>query len=108
MRSANEALAQMAWIAIAGVYGLAGTVGGMFYLLRRGALSLPRFTAQPAKWALFMSMCTAGTLANQLPMTWMTYDTAVSLQVQYSKFAVNIVATMVFHFMILWLTFTGK
>jgi hypothetical protein len=36
MRSANDALYQAAWLALGGLYGIVGVIGGLFYLMRRG------------------------------------------------------------------------
>ena len=57
MRSANEALAQLAWIGIVVVYGVVGVVGGSFYLLRRKQLA----AASALPWARRLArQCTSG------------------------------------------------
>ena len=69
MRSANEAVSQMAWIAIALLYGVAGTVGGVFMVYRRGVL-----LARPAGcWAVLLAGLLSAATVSTLPLEWMRY-----------------------------------
>jgi hypothetical protein len=73
MRSGNEAIAQVAWIAIAGGYGLLGIGMAIFHLLRRKAL----LAMSALRWALGVAcLATAATLCD-FPLTWIQYKTSV-------------------------------
>jgi hypothetical protein len=74
IRSANESVALAAAFAMILILGLGGCGGGIFFLVRRGAL-----VWRPAlAWGLVVSALTGLTLLNGLPLAWMGYDTAVS------------------------------
>jgi hypothetical protein len=101
MRSGNEAIAQVAWIAIAGGYGLLGVGTAVFHLLRRKAL-----LATSALWwaAGVASLATAAQLCD-FPLTWIQYKTSVGLQLHYMTFAVNLIASLGLYTVILWASF---
>jgi len=76
MRSANTTIAQGGLIAVGLIYILGGCLYGLYWLLRRSAV----------RWR--MAVIWGGIVAglqflsslNQLPLAWMTYDTAVEPQ----------------------------
>ncbi len=73
MRSANNTIAAGASIFMSIVYIL-GSIVGLFFLLRQG-WALWR-TAR--YWGLFVAALQALAALNQLPLSWMGYDTAVT------------------------------
>jgi hypothetical protein len=75
MRSANNGIAIGASIAMALLYLVGGTAIGLFLLLRgRWVVWKP-----PIKWAVAIACVWLVLALNQWPMSWMGYDTAVSV-----------------------------
>ncbi len=75
MRSLNEFIALIAFIAVVFLYVFGGCLIGFYYLLRnRWLLWRPAFI-----WGLVIGLFQAADTINQIPLVWFYYDTAVSL-----------------------------
>jgi hypothetical protein len=75
MRSANNGIAIGASVAMALLYLVGGSAIGLFLLLReRWVLWRP-----PLKWAIAIALLWVLLALNQWPLSWMGYDTAVSV-----------------------------
>ncbi len=75
MRSANNGIAIGASVAMALLYLVGGSAIGLFLLLRgRWVVWLP-----PLKWAVAIGSLWVVLALNQWPLSWMGYDTAVSV-----------------------------
>jgi hypothetical protein len=103
MRSANEALAQVAWIGIVLLYGVVGVVGGSWYLLRRNALA----AASALPWSLVLGIGMGAAVAVQLPLSWMTYSTEVDVRAFGLDFAVKVIVNTLFLLTICYLSFVA-
>ena len=103
MRSANEALAQLAWIGIVVVYGVVGVVGGSFYLLRRKQLA----AASALPWAALLAGGAGGAVGVTLPLAWMSYSTEVDVRVFGLDFGVKCAVNTAFLFAVTYLSFVA-
>jgi len=75
MRSANNGIAIGAGVAMALLYLVGGSAIGLFLLLReRWVVWKP-----PVKWAIAIACLWVALALNQWPLSWMDYDTAVSV-----------------------------
>ena len=75
MRSANETLAAGASIAMLLLYVVGGAVGTFFLLRQRWVL-----WKTALRWGLIVGGLQGAVLLNQIPLSWMYYDTAISTQ----------------------------
>ena len=92
MRSANVAVSKLSFVGLSILYGVAGVIGGIFLLLRRKAL-----VTRPAVISgVLLSLMVSTAMVCKFPLEWMTYDTALSLDVFYTQFGVMLVANFVF------------
>ena len=92
MRSANVAVSQLSFTGLSILYGVAGVIGGIALLLRRKAL-----VTRPAIISgVFLSAMVSAAMVCKFPLEWMTYDTALSLDVFYTQFVIILVANFVF------------
>lgn len=75
MRSLNEFISLIAFMAMVFLYVFGGCLIGFYYLLRtRWLLWRPAFI-----WGLVIGIFQAANTINQIPLMWFHYDTAVSL-----------------------------
>jgi hypothetical protein len=91
MRSANNGIATGASIAAAIFYVIGGCVIGLFMLLRNRWV----LWKQPLKWGLFVASLQALVVLNQWPLTWMGYDTAVSVSTFSMQVVVQALVTFI-------------
>ncbi|MBN1349847.1 CPBP family intramembrane metalloprotease [candidate division KSB1 bacterium] len=76
MRSANNTIASISVIGMALLYGIGGCIIGLFFLLRqRWVLWKKAFY-----WGFFISFLLVLAQINRLPLEWMDYDTALSVE----------------------------
>lgn len=92
MRSANNAIATAAKLAMRFLYILGGCIIGFFFLVRR------RYAIwHPAvKWGIFVATLMSLTEINQLPLMWMHYDTALSMQGFLLRFIISLLAQFLY------------
>lgn len=92
MRSANNTIAAAANMAMMLLYVLGGCIFGLLFLMRR------RFTIwqAPILWGVIVAFLHALTILNQLPMAWMQYNTALSIQGFLLQLLVKIIAQFIF------------
>lgn len=92
MRSANNTIAAAANMAMMFLYVLCGCIIGLFILMRR------RFVIwhTPIMWGFIVAFLHALTTLNQLPLAWMQYNTALSIQGFLLQLAVKIIAQFIF------------
>jgi membrane protease YdiL (CAAX protease family) len=76
MRSANDTINVAGSLAFVVLYVIGGCGIGLFYLLRERWV----IWRQPLFWGLFVSFLQVLAGINQWPLTWMSYDTALSSQ----------------------------
>lgn len=76
MRSANEAIGVASSLGMAILYIVIGCGVGLFYLLRQRYI----LWRQPLLWAGVIAALQFFVGVNQLPLVWMDYDTAVSVE----------------------------
>jgi membrane protease YdiL (CAAX protease family) len=76
MRAANDTIGVADSIAMVVLYIIGGCIIGLFFLLRERWV----IWRQPLFWGLFVSFLQVLVGINQLPLTWMDYDTALSAQ----------------------------
>ncbi|MCA9742141.1 CPBP family intramembrane metalloprotease [candidate division KSB1 bacterium] len=76
MRSANDTIAFGASMAMGLLYILGGCIIGLFFLLRQRWVQWRR----AVHWGLFIAALQFLAGLNQLPLSWMMYDTALSTQ----------------------------
>ncbi|MCI0514745.1 CPBP family intramembrane metalloprotease, partial [candidate division KSB1 bacterium] len=101
MRSANETIASADVIVMIVLYGIAGCIGGIFYLLRKKWLQWRK----PVFWALFIAVLMTMVEINRWPLTWMSYDTAISAQGFVLRQIMMLLITFLAEFGLLGLTF---
>ena len=75
MRSANETLAAGAGIAMLVLYIIGGGIGTFFLLRQRWVL-----WKTALRWGIFIGVLQGAVILNQIPLSWMYYDTAISTQ----------------------------
>jgi len=75
MRSANETLAAGASVAMLLLYVVGGAIGTFFLLRQRWVL-----WKTALRWGLIVGGLQGAVLLNQIPLSWMYYDTAISTQ----------------------------
>jgi hypothetical protein len=98
MRSANETIGFGASAAMVLLYILGGCGIGLFFLLRHHFV----VWRQPLFWGLLIAFLQVLAGLNQLPLTWMDYDTALSSQ----GFLLNQIMSLLGQFIILAIVFT--
>jgi membrane protease YdiL (CAAX protease family) len=76
MRSTNNILGSVATVAIILFYVIGGCIIGLFFLLRQRWV----IWRKPLFWGIFVAFLQLLEGINGLPLTWMDYDTAVSIQ----------------------------
>ena len=76
MRSANTTIAQGGLIAVGLIYILGGCLYGLYWLLRRNAVKW----RMAVVWGSIVAGLQFLASLNQLPLAWMSYDTAVGPQ----------------------------
>ena len=74
MRSSNNTIAAFAGSAAGLLYGFGGCLGGMVWLMRRGAWQWK----PAARWAGVVALLLGASLLASLPASWLAYDTATS------------------------------
>ena len=77
MRSSNQTITNIASIATLTLYGLGGCLIGLFFLLRQRWV----LWRKPLFWGIVVAALLTLTAINWWPLTWLWYDTALSLQV---------------------------
>ncbi|MBN2369985.1 MAG: CPBP family intramembrane metalloprotease [Vicinamibacteria bacterium] len=93
MRSANEAIALSASVAVAVALGIGGCIVGIFILLRQRWL----LWRHALVWGLLVGFLEAGAYLGYWPLLWMRYDTAVSA----TNFALQLFASAMMQFLII-------
>jgi len=73
MRSANEAIGIGSVVGLALLYGVGGIGIGLFVMLRRGWV----LWRHAVFWGAFVGLLQVLASVNELPLVWMTYDTAL-------------------------------
>ncbi len=101
MRSANETIASADLIVMAVLYGIAGCIGGIFYLLRKKWLQWRK----PIFWAAFIAALQVLVSINNWPLAWMSYDTAISAQGFFFQQILQLLVIFLAEFGLLGLTF---
>ncbi len=101
MRSTNETIASADLIVIAILYGLAGCIGGIFYLLRKKWLQWRK----PVFWAAFIAVLQVLVEINRWPLSGMSYDTAISAQGFFLQQIMQLLMIFLVEFGLLGLTF---
>jgi hypothetical protein len=76
MRSANTTIAQGGLIAVGLIYVLGGCLYGLYWLLRQSAVKW----RMAAVWGSIVAGLQFLASLNQLPLAWMSYDTAIGPQ----------------------------
>ena len=103
VRSANEALAQLAWIGIVVLYGVVGVAMGSWLLMRRNALA----AASAAPWSVALAGGMGGAMAVQLPLQWMAYATELEVGVFQLDYAVKVAVQSAFFLAVAFLSFAA-
>jgi hypothetical protein len=101
MRSANNTIAMFAQLAMVGLYLVGGCLVGLFFLFRRRWVvwKMPVFFA--AIVALFQVLASV----NELPLEWVSYDTADSVKGFILNHLVGYISSFVEEFVLLGLSF---
>ena len=103
MRSANNTIALVASMVMVLIYILGGCVIGSFFLFRQGWIIW--------KPALYMGVFVAGLQAlaqlNQLPLSWMVYDTALSTSRHILEQLIETIGTFIIFTVLMTLSFMG-
>jgi hypothetical protein len=89
MRSTNEAINAASSIAVFGPYLLGFCGIGLFVMIRRHWV----LWRQPLFWGVFIAVLMGLNQLNSLPLSWMSYDTAVSARSFEIRQLMNAVAT---------------
>ena len=101
MRSANNTIATSALIAAAILYIVGGCVIGLFLLLKQGWV----LWRKALFWGLFVAFMQVLAQINQWPLSWMTYDTALTAQWFMMQQIVMLLLTFLGEGLLLTLTF---
>lgn len=91
MRAANEAIGLYSAVGMLLLYVVGGIAVGLFFMLRQRYV----LWRQAAIWGLVVGGLQAAATINDLPMLWMTYDTAVSRSNFLAQQVAAIVATLI-------------
>ena len=103
MRSANEAIAQLAWIGIVVLYGVCGVAMGSWLLMRRNALA----AASAAPWSVALAGGMGGAMGVQMPLQWMSYATELEVGVFQLDYGVKVAVQSAFFLAIVFLSFVA-
>ena len=103
VRSANEALAQLAWIGIVVLYGVVGVAMGSWLLMRRNALA----AASAAPWSVALAGGMGGAMAVQMPLQWMAYATELEVGVFQLDYGVKVAVQSAFFLAVVFLSFAA-
>ena len=103
MRSANEAIAQLAWIGIVVLYGVGGVAMGSWLLMRRNALA----AASAAPWSVVLAGGMGGAMGVQMPLQWMAYATELEVGVFQLDYGVKVAVQSAFFLAIVFLSFVA-
>ena len=103
MRSANEAIAQLAWIGIVVLYGVGGVAMGSWLLMRRNA----RAAASAAPWSVVLAGGMGGAMGVQMPLQWMSYATELEVGVFQLDYGVKVAVQSAFFLAIVFLSFVA-
>lgn len=76
MRSANQTLSDSAFIAASVLFFIGGCVIGLFFLIRQRRV----VWRTPLIWGVVVAFLGALVSINSWPLTWMNYDTALTIQ----------------------------
>ena len=103
MRSANDTIAFVASMVMVLIYILGGCVIGSFFLLRQGWIIW-----KPALYfGIFVAALQALAQLNQLPLSWMVYDTARSASEHVLQQLIGTVGTFIIFTVLMTLSFMG-
>ncbi len=103
MRSANTTIAQGGLIAVGLLYVLGGCLYGLYWLLRRSAVKW----RMAAVWGGIVAGLQLLSSLNQLPLAWMSYDTALAPQSFVLQQVVSALAGAVGMGLLITLTFVA-
>jgi len=92
MRSANNTISTAASIAMVVLYILGGCIIGLFFLLRQRWV----VWRKPLCWGIFVAFLQVLASINFLPLAWMSYDTAISIQQFLIQQIVQLLGTLIF------------
>jgi len=92
MRSANDTIYTISYVAIFILYILGGCILGLVMLVKQRRV----LWRKAVLWALFIAFGIALLQLNNLPLTWMQYDTALSAQGFLLRQIVQMLANFVF------------
>ena len=103
MRSANNTITLISFIATAVIYVLGGCVIGLFFLLRQRWViwRIPLF------WGLFIASLQVLVGINNWPLAWMNYDTALSANGFLLRQIIELLATFLFLSILITLSFVA-
>ncbi len=101
MRSANETLASVAQYLVLILYLGGGCVVGLFFLLRQRWVSWKK----PLAWAAFIAFLNLLGGLSALPLSWMSYETALSARAFLTKEILSEIGGFALWTMVLTLTF---
>ncbi|MEE2617078.1 MAG: hypothetical protein VX677_00575, partial [Candidatus Poribacteria bacterium] len=103
MRSANDTIAFVASMVMVLIYILGGCVIGSFFLLRQGWIIW-----KPALYlGIFVAALQALAQLNQLPLSWMDYDTALPASDHILQQLIGTVGTFIIFTVLMTLSFIG-
>ncbi|HYI86534.1 MAG TPA: CPBP family intramembrane glutamic endopeptidase, partial [Burkholderiales bacterium] len=91
MRSANDAIGMGSAIGMMLLYVLGGIGVGLFFMLRKRWV----LWRQAVAWGLAVGVMQALALINQLPLAWMTYDTALPRSTFLAQQAAVVIASLI-------------
>lgn len=103
MRSANNTIAMGALIATAVLLVIGGCIVGVFFLFRQGWV----LWKKPLFWGIFIGLLHVLSGINELPLTWMEYDTALSATGFLLDQLVRLLGGFIFLSLLLTISFIG-
>ena len=91
MRSANDAIGMGSAVGMMVLYVLGGIGVGLFFMLRKRWV----LWRQAVMWGVAVGVMQALAMINQLPLAWMTYDTALPRSTFLAQQAAVVIASLI-------------
>jgi hypothetical protein len=91
MRSANDAIGLTSSVGMVLLYGIGGIGVGLFFMMRRRWV----IWSPAVRWGLFIAALQTLAIANDWPLAWMGYDTALSYPAFLAQQLVTLASTFV-------------
>lgn len=91
MRSANDAIGLTSSVGMVLLYGIGGIGVGLFFMLRRRWV----IWGPAVRWGLFIAALQTLAIANDWPLAWMGYDTALTYPAFLAQQLVTLASTFV-------------